>query len=139
MNSTFFWTQGLKDTPQQNNCSLWFFYLGYAEQLSECRESLEQLEGFQNQELAKVKHMLLSAETALELEKQERLRLRDQLEELKKVRHPTDQLLSENTFKHNQDASTNTLNPDEASNNETELSKVLCHNKLRNNNQNNPS
>ena len=80
--------------------------------------------------------MLLSAETALELEKQERLRLRDQLEELKKERLPIDQFLSENTFSHNQDASTNTLNPNEASNNETKLSKVLCHNKQRNNNQN---
>ena len=80
--------------------------------------------------------MLLSAETALELEKQERLRLRDQLEELKKEKHPTDQLLSENTFIHNQDASTNTLNPNEASNNETELSKVLCHNKQSSYNQN---
>ena len=140
MNRTFFFGHRvylvLKEKSQQYNCSLWYFHLGYAEQLSECRESLEQLEGFQNQELAKVKHMLLSAETALELEKQERLRLRDQLEELKKERHPTDQLLSENTFTHNQDASTNTLNPNEASNNETKLSKVLCHNKQRNNNRN---
>ena len=57
-----------------------FAYLktGYARQLTECRESLEQLEGFQNQELAKVKHMLLNAETSLELEKVERLKLRDQ-------------------------------------------------------------
>ena len=104
--------------------------------MSECRESLEQLEGFQNQELAKVKHMLLSAETALELEKQERLRLRDQLEESKKERYITDQSLSENTFKHNQDATTNTVNPDEASKNENELSKVLYHDKLCNDNQN---
>ena len=60
------------------------FYSGYGQQLSDCRESLEQLEGYQNQELAKVKHMLLSAETSLELEKQERLKLRDQLEELQR-------------------------------------------------------
>ena len=59
-------------------------YSGYGQQLSDCRESLEQLEGYQNQELAKVKHMLLSAETSLELEKQERLKLRDQLEELQR-------------------------------------------------------
>ena len=59
-------------------------YSGYGQQLSDCRESLEQLEGYQNQELAKVKHMLLSAETSLELEKQERLKLRDQLEVLQR-------------------------------------------------------
>lgn len=38
--------------------------------MTECRDQLEQLEGFQNQELGKVKHMLLSAETALEIERQ---------------------------------------------------------------------
>jgi len=38
-------------------------------QLKDYRENREQLEGFQSQELAKVKHMLLSAETALEKEK----------------------------------------------------------------------
>lgn len=47
--------------------------LGYRLQLTDCREQLEQIEGFQNQELGKVKHMLLSAEAALELEKQKRL------------------------------------------------------------------
>lgn len=47
---------------------------GYKVQLAETREQLEQLEGFQNQELAKVKHMLLSTETALELEKKQRRR-----------------------------------------------------------------
>ena len=36
----------------------------------ECKEQLDQLEGFQNQELGKVKHMLLSAETALAKEKE---------------------------------------------------------------------
>jgi len=38
-------------------------------QLREHRENQDQLEGFQSQELAKVKHMLLSAETALEQER----------------------------------------------------------------------
>ena len=60
------------------------FSKGYGQQLTECRESLEQLDGFQSQELAKVKHMLLSAETSLQLEKDERLKLRAQLEELQK-------------------------------------------------------
>jgi len=93
---------------------------GYAQQLTECRESLEQLEGFQNQELAKVKHMLLSAETALELEKQERLKLRDQLEESKKGRSTADQTSLVAPFKHNQDATTNTLDTLEAPKLETE-------------------
>lgn len=48
-------------------------------QLSECRENLEQLEGFQNQELSKVKHMLLSRETALDKETKERVRLQEEL------------------------------------------------------------
>ena len=34
---------------------------GYKKQLVETRENLEQMEGFQNQELSKVKHMLLNA------------------------------------------------------------------------------
>ena len=41
-------------------------------QLERARENLDELEGFQSQELAKVKHMLLSAETALEKEARER-------------------------------------------------------------------
>ena len=97
------------------------FYLGYSQQLTECRESLEQLEGYQNQELAKVKHMLLSAETALELEKQERLKLRDQLEELKCERNGIGQSLSEEINRQQQDATTNTL---ETSENESEQKKV---------------
>ena len=81
------------------------FYSGYGQQLSDCRESLEQLEGYQNQELAKVKHMLLSAETSLELEKQERLKLRDQLEELQRnqTTNETAQLVVES-----KDTATNT-------------------------------
>jgi hypothetical protein len=39
------------------------------------------LEGFQNQELGKVKHMLLSAETALDKENAERKRLEKVLQE----------------------------------------------------------
>ena len=80
-------------------------YSGYGQQLSDCRESLEQLEGYQNQELAKVKHMLLSAETSLELEKQERLKLRDQLEELQRnqTTNETAQLVVES-----KDTATNT-------------------------------
>ena len=46
-------------------------------QLSESRENVEQLEGFQNQELAKVKHMLLSAETALDQERRRRKELEE--------------------------------------------------------------
>ncbi len=38
---------------------------------------MEQLEGFQNQELAKVKHMLLSAETALDQERRRRKELEE--------------------------------------------------------------
>ena len=49
----------------------------------DCREQLEQLEGFQSQELAKVKHMLLSAETALEKETQTRKKLEKDLESAK--------------------------------------------------------
>ena len=49
--------------------------------MTEARENLEQMEGFQNQELSKVKHMLLSAETALEHEQAKRKALSDQLEE----------------------------------------------------------
>ncbi|TRY63426.1 hypothetical protein TCAL_15188 [Tigriopus californicus] len=45
------------------------------EQIKDYEDNLEQLEGFQSQELAKVKHMLLSAETALDKETQERKRL----------------------------------------------------------------
>ncbi len=47
-------------------------------QLGEARDNLEQLEGFQNQELAKVKHMLLSAESALEQEKAKRVKLEEE-------------------------------------------------------------
>ena len=43
--------------------------------MGEARSNLDQLEGFQNQELSKVKHMLLSAETALETEKRTRQEL----------------------------------------------------------------
>ena len=104
-----------------NLSSYQLFYLVYSQQLTECRESLEQLEGYQNQELAKVKHMLLSAETALELEKQERLKLRDQLEELKCERNGIGQSLSEEINKQQQDATTNTL---ETFENESEEKKV---------------
>lgn len=45
---------------------------GCQKQLGEYREQLEQLEGFQSQELSKVKHMLLSAESALEQERRGR-------------------------------------------------------------------
>jgi len=41
----------------------------YRGKLEEYREQLEQLESYQSQELAKVKHMLLSAESELEAEK----------------------------------------------------------------------
>ena len=56
-------------------CELWtliFFIIiqGYKVQLGDCKEQLEQLENCQNQELGKIKHMLLSAETALEIERQ---------------------------------------------------------------------
>ena len=44
-------------------------------QLGRARDNLDELEGFQSQELAKVKHMLLSAETALEKETRERKEL----------------------------------------------------------------
>ena len=47
----------------------------FQRQLTEARSNLDQLEGFQNQELSKVKHMLLSAETALEKEKRTRAEL----------------------------------------------------------------
>ena len=77
-------------------------YSGYGQQLSDCRESLEQLEGYQNQELAKVKHMLLSAETSLELEKQERLKLRDHLELLQRNQTTKD------TVVQSKDTATNT-------------------------------
>ncbi len=49
--------------------------------MGRARESLDELEGFQNQELGKVKHMLLSAETALERETQERKRLEQRVKE----------------------------------------------------------
>lgn len=52
----------LRRKVEENEC--------YKSQLSDCREQLEQLESCQNQELSKVKHMLLSAETALEIERQ---------------------------------------------------------------------
>ena len=52
-------------------------------QLRDYKENLEQLEGFQSQELAKVKHMLLSAETALEKETQTRKKLEKDLESAK--------------------------------------------------------
>ena len=42
----------------------------YRAQLNDCREQLEQLENCQNQELSKVKSMLLSAEKSLEIERQ---------------------------------------------------------------------
>ena len=84
---------------------------------------MEQLEGYQNQELAKVKHMLLSAETALELEKQERLKLRDQLEGLKKDRSIDDNgLLESCRFL---DATTNTLQTCDVIQNQAEESKVV--------------
>ena len=41
--------------------------------MEEYREQLEQLESYQSQELAKVKHMLLSAEAELETEKKNNL------------------------------------------------------------------
>ncbi len=41
-------------------------------QLTESRENLEQLENWKIQELSKVKHMLLSAENALESERKEK-------------------------------------------------------------------
>ena len=41
--------------------------------MEEYREQLEQLESYQSQELAKVKHMLLSAEAELETEKKKNL------------------------------------------------------------------
>ena len=95
------------------------FYSGYGQQLSDCRESLEQLEGYQNQELAKVKHMLLSAETSLELEKQERLKLRDQLEELQRnqTTNETAQLVVES-----KDTATNT--PPVSNTNNTDDTRV---------------
>ena len=94
-------------------------YTGYGQQLSDCRESLEQLEGYQNQELAKVKHMLLSAETSLELEKQERLKLRDQLEELQtnQTTNETDQFVVQS-----KDTATNT--PPVANSNDTDKTTV---------------
>ena len=52
-------------------------------QLKDYKENLEQLEGFQSQELAKVKHMLLSAETALEKETKTRKKLEKELETAK--------------------------------------------------------
>ena len=99
--------------------------LGYAQQLTDCRESLEQLEGYQNQELAKVKHMLLSAETALELEKQERLKLRDQLEELQNDRKTEDKHLLEDSNRHQKDATTNTLDTCDTTTNDKGESKVM--------------
>ena len=94
-------------------------YSGYGQQLSDCRESLEQLEGYQNQELAKVKHMLLSAETSLELEKQERLKLRDQLEELQRnqTTNETAKLVVES-----KDTATNT--PPVSNTNDTDETRV---------------
>ena len=50
-------------------------------QLGRARENLDELEGYQNQELGKIKHMLLSAETALDKETQERKRLEKVLRE----------------------------------------------------------
>eukprot|EP00096_Caligus_rogercresseyi_P015534 TRINITY_DN7982_c0_g1_i1.p1 TRINITY_DN7982_c0_g1~~TRINITY_DN7982_c0_g1_i1.p1 ORF type:complete len:581 (+),score=203.82 TRINITY_DN7982_c0_g1_i1:79-1821(+) len=41
---------------------------GYKKQMLEYRENFEQLEDFQNQEMAKIKHMLLSSENALQTE-----------------------------------------------------------------------
>jgi len=57
---------------------------GYKKQLVETRENLEQMEGFQNQELSKVKHMLLNAETVAETEKSLRSKLSEELDELQK-------------------------------------------------------
>ena len=94
-------------------------YSGYGQQLSDCRESLEQLEGYQNQELAKVKHMLLSAETSLELEKQERLKLRDQLEELQR-----NQTTNENADLAVQSKDTATNTPPVANTNDTDEAMV---------------
>ena len=53
-------------------------------QLAETRENLEQMEGFQNQELSKVKHMLLSAETALEAERSQKAAVGIELEQVRK-------------------------------------------------------
>ena len=50
-------------------------------QLGRARDNLDELEGFQSQELAKVKHMLLSAETALEKEARERKELGERVAE----------------------------------------------------------
>ena len=44
----------------------------------ECKDQLDQLEGFQNQELGKVKHMLLNAENALAKEKERQSVQQDQ-------------------------------------------------------------
>lgn len=44
-------------------------FVAYRIKLEEYREQLEQLESYQSQELAKVKHMLLNAEAALQDEK----------------------------------------------------------------------
>lgn len=62
------------------------FFPDCQKQLSECRENLEQLEGFQSQELSKVKHMLLSAETALEAETKERKRAQAEADGLREER-----------------------------------------------------
>ncbi len=55
------------------------FITGYKVKYEECREQLDQLEGFKSQELAKVKHMLLKAEEALEAERSSK---KDQMDDL---------------------------------------------------------
>lgn len=55
----------------------------YRGKLEEYREQLEQLESYQSQELAKVKHMLLSAEAELEIEKKRKIQ---EIEEKKIVK-----------------------------------------------------
>jgi len=55
----------------------------YKKQLAETRDNLEQMEGFQNQELSKVKHMLLSAETSLETERSQKKAVSLELEQVR--------------------------------------------------------
>ena len=66
--------------------------------------------------------MLLNAETSLELEKQERLKIRDQLEDLQKERDVKHEHLSEGYT--SQDATTNTLQISYDINNEVEEYQV---------------
>ena len=59
----------LKDALESNE-SLQQAWQTAESKYGECKDQLDQLEGFQNQELGKVKHMLLTAETALAKEKE---------------------------------------------------------------------